>query len=166
MASRLLVWENSRHLATLPLVSPPNDVWETGAEIPYWWRVISQIWVVLLIGWIKFPKRHDQLEALPRSGQWHVISMEFLRSFLRRHLVGKPVLSSPNVGCVLRLRASVLSLSAPKLSSKTPLFQVKSHQNPNTHCTQTRRVLFFCRLCRAATLVPEAKQITRLFLQR
>ena len=26
------------------------------------------IWVVLVIGWIKFPTRHDQSEALPRSG--------------------------------------------------------------------------------------------------
>ena len=31
------------------------------------------------------------------------ISMEFLHSFLRRHLAGKPVVASPNVGCVLRL---------------------------------------------------------------
>ena len=28
----------------------------------------------------------NQSEGLPRSGQWHVISMEFLRSFLRGHL--------------------------------------------------------------------------------
>ena len=49
-SSTLLAWENSRHLATVPLVSPPNDVWETRAEIPYWWRVTTQIWVVLLIG--------------------------------------------------------------------------------------------------------------------
>ena len=60
----LLAWENSRHLATLPLVFTPNDVWETSAEVPYWWRVITQIWVVLLIGWIKFVTRHDQS---PRS---------------------------------------------------------------------------------------------------
>ena len=42
-----LARENSRHLATLPLVSPPNDVWETSAEIPYWWRVTTQIWLVV-----------------------------------------------------------------------------------------------------------------------
>ena len=30
--------------------------------------------------------------------------MEFLRSFLRRHLAGKPVVTSPNVGCFLRLQ--------------------------------------------------------------
>ena len=60
----LLAWENSRHLATLPLLFTPNDVWETRAEIPYWWRVTTQIWAVLLIGWIKFPTRQDQS---PRS---------------------------------------------------------------------------------------------------
>ena len=38
-------WENSRHFATRPLVFPPNDVWETNAEIPYWWPVTTQIWV-------------------------------------------------------------------------------------------------------------------------
>ena len=29
-----------------PTVSPQNDVWETSIEIPYWWRVTTQIWVV------------------------------------------------------------------------------------------------------------------------
>ena len=41
-----LAWENSQHLVTVPLVSPQNDVWETWAEIPYWWHVTTQIWVV------------------------------------------------------------------------------------------------------------------------
>ena len=52
-------------------VSPRNDFWETSAG-----RVTTQIWVVLLIAWTRFPTRHDQSEALPRS---------------------------PNVGCFLRL---------------------------------------------------------------
>ena len=63
-----LAWENSRHLATLPVVSPPNDVWETSAEIPYWWRVITQIWVVLLIGRAAWEIWFKQSDALPRSG--------------------------------------------------------------------------------------------------
>ena len=50
---RILAWENSRHLATLPLVSPPNDVWETNAEIPYWWRVTTQIWECV---WLVVPR--------------------------------------------------------------------------------------------------------------
>ena len=45
-----IAWESSRHFATPPLVSPRNDFWETSAEIPYRWRVITEIWVVLLIG--------------------------------------------------------------------------------------------------------------------
>ena len=52
----------------LPLFSPPNDVWERSTEIPCWWHITTQIWVVLLIGWIKFPMRLDQSKALPRLG--------------------------------------------------------------------------------------------------
>ena len=95
--------ENSRHLATLPLIFPPNDVWETSVEIPYWWRVTTQIWVVLLIGRVAWEIYFNKSEALPRSGWWRVISMEFLRSFLKRHLAEKPVVASPKVCCFLRL---------------------------------------------------------------
>ena len=63
-----IAWENSRHLTTLPLVSPRNDVWETSAEIPYWWRVTTQIWVVLLIGRAAWEIWFNQSEALSRSG--------------------------------------------------------------------------------------------------
>ena len=31
-----------------------NDVWVTSSDIPYWWRVTTQISVVLLIGWGQF----------------------------------------------------------------------------------------------------------------
>ena len=54
---------NSRHFATPRLIPPRNNVWETIARIPYWWRDTSQVWVVLLIGWSKFPSRHEQSEA-------------------------------------------------------------------------------------------------------
>ena len=63
-----VAWENSRHLAMLPLVSPPNDIWEPRAEIPYWWCVITQIWLVLLIGRAAWEIYFSQSEALPRSG--------------------------------------------------------------------------------------------------
>ena len=71
-------------------------------------------WNVLLIGWSKFSTSKNypdldsasdwmkqilnQSEALPRSGYWRVISMEFLCSFVRRHFAGKPVVASLNVG--------------------------------------------------------------------
>ena len=102
-AQSRLGWGNSRHLATPPLFPPPNDVWETNAEILFWWRVTPQIWVVLLIGCAAWEIWFKQSEALPRSGDWRVISTEFLCSFLRRHLAGKQVVASPNVGCFLRL---------------------------------------------------------------
>ena len=61
-------WEKSRHFATTSLVSPSNDVWGTSSEIPYWWRVTTQISVVLLIGWGKCLSWHDQSEHLPDLG--------------------------------------------------------------------------------------------------
>ena len=96
-----VAWENSRHLATLQLVSPPNDVWETSAEIPYWWRVTIKIWVMLLIGRATWEIWFNQSQAPPRSWEWRVVSLESLRSFIKRHLEGKPMEASPNVSCFL-----------------------------------------------------------------
>ena len=81
---------------------------EASPEIPYWWHVTTQIKVVFLIGWCKFPTWHDQSEALPSYGYWHVISMKFLHSFLRRHFAGKPLVTSRNVGCFLGLQPPVV----------------------------------------------------------
>ena len=43
----MLAWENSKHLVMLPLVSAPNDIWEMSAEIRYWRRITTQIWVMM-----------------------------------------------------------------------------------------------------------------------
>ena len=43
--------------------------------------------------------------------------MEFLRSFLRRHLAVRPVVESPNVGCFLRLVSKPLKIERYWLSS-------------------------------------------------
>ena len=61
------------------------------AEIPYWWDIATQIWVVLLIGCTAQVICVSQSEAWPRSGKWRIISMVFLRLFLRRHFTGKPL---------------------------------------------------------------------------
>ena len=91
----LVACENSRHLATPPTVSSRNDVWETSTEIPHWWRVSTQMWVVFLIGRAARKICLNQSEALPRSWYWrHVISMEFLRFFSRRPFAEKPVVAS------------------------------------------------------------------------
>ena len=44
------------------------DVWETSAEIPRWWRVTSQNWVVFLIGRAAQEICFNQSETQPRSG--------------------------------------------------------------------------------------------------
>ena len=72
--------------------------------------VITQIWVVILIGRAAREVFFSQSEALPRS----VISMEFLQSFLRRHFAGKPVVASRNVegSCMLfTWLASIISFT-------------------------------------------------------
>ena len=90
-----LAWENSQHFATgggrvvggcSPLVSLGSDIWETIAEIPFWWYITTQIWVVLLIGCAVWEFCFSQSEVRLRSVQWHVFSMEFLRSSFRHSL--------------------------------------------------------------------------------
>ena len=80
-------WENKPTITNPQLVSPQNKVWRP--EIPYWWRVTTQIWVRLLICWGKFPSRHDQSEALPRFVWWRVICMKFRRTFQEGKSPGK-----------------------------------------------------------------------------
>ena len=55
----------------------------------------TQILIVLQIGGSKFPTRHNQSEALTRSGKRNVISMEFWGLFLRlwRQFAEKPVMA-------------------------------------------------------------------------
>ena len=80
----------SQHFAT-PLVSPLNSVWETSAEIAYSDPCSASNWMKQIL---------KQSEALPRSGQWHVISMKFLRLFFRLYFPWETSSGAPrNVGC-------------------------------------------------------------------
>ena len=97
-----VAWENSWHLARSPLEPSQNDIWVMSAEILYWWYATLK---VLLIGWNEIPSHFNQTEALPRSGYWHVISMEFLRLLLRRRFARAQVVTSQDVSCFLRLHA-------------------------------------------------------------
>ena len=40
----VIVWENRWHFASPSRVSPRKDLWETSAEIPYYWRVTILEW--------------------------------------------------------------------------------------------------------------------------
>ena len=59
--------------------------------------LLRSAWEMFLIGRAAREICFNQSEALPRSWQKGVISMEFLRSFLRRHFAEKPVVASRNV---------------------------------------------------------------------
>ena len=90
--------ENSRHFATPQLVSTQNVVWETSAEIPYWWRVTTQSWVLSASDWLK---RHDQSITqicVVTRHQYGISALVSQTSFR-----GKPVVASQNVGCFLML---------------------------------------------------------------
>ena len=50
----------------------------------------------------------NRSETILRSGWKHVISMEFLHSFLRRNFAGKTVVASRNVGCFLTIPTGML----------------------------------------------------------
>ena len=61
---------------------PRNELRQRGNSILM--NVTTQIWVILLTGPTVWKICSKQSEARPRSGKWQVISVEFLRLFLRR----------------------------------------------------------------------------------
>ena len=63
-------------------------------------RSTTHIREVLLIGRAAWEIFFNQSEALLWSGQWHVISLEFLRLFLRRLFEVKPLVASRTVSQV------------------------------------------------------------------
>ena len=77
------------------LVSPRNDVWETSLVIPYRWRAIAQIFVVLLIGRASTNQKHYSDLGSDASSVWN-----FCARFHRPHFTGKLVMASWNVRLV------------------------------------------------------------------
>ena len=77
-------WGNSWHFVMLPLVLPRNDVWGMGAKIPYWWRdTITQIWVVLLIGWNFSSTNRKRIRSATQT--WAVTCRQYGISALISH---------------------------------------------------------------------------------
>ena len=95
-AEIFVAWENSQNLVTLPLLSLPNDVWEMSSRIPYWWRVTTQILVVLVI--IFWLNQISQI-CVVTCHQCGISAFISETSFCR-----KSVVVSPNVGCFLKLK--------------------------------------------------------------
>ena len=94
----IIASENRRLFTTPPLVSPRNDVWATSAEIPYWWRVTTQIWEVLLIGW-----RQNSPATRPIRSTTHWGDLVCDASLVWNFCSRCSVMAARNVGCFLRL---------------------------------------------------------------
>ena len=115
-------WKRILHVAIADIWRPlRNDVRETSAEIPYWWRVTTQIWLVLLIGWNKyFPRSTTNQKHYPDLGSDASSAWNFYARFS-----DVPVVASPNVGCFLTLKLPLLLYaiilhSAPSLVLQPP----------------------------------------------
>ena len=72
----------------LPLVSPWNYVRAMCAEIPYWWCVTTQIWVVLMIShatslWLTIRKTTQFLVVIPH--QYWISALISQTSFWRKN---------------------------------------------------------------------------------
>ena len=90
----------------------------------------------------------DWLKQIP---SWHVISMEFLYSFLWRHFAVKPLMASRNVSCFLRLwlqyneEQVCVVLACSRLSYRGGRRKRKMHAKSCRPCSsQFPPVLFSC----------------------
>jgi len=109
--TQIVAWENSRHFATPPLVSLRNDCTNSILITCHFPDVGSASDLLKICS--------NQSEALPRSGGWRVISMEFLPSSL-------------SGGCFLRLlklpqmRHGLVIISHVEVACKLPFHSVIS----------------------------------------
>ena len=73
---------------------PSDEALGTSAEIPYWWRVTIQIWVLILIGWSKFSTNQKPNQGLcsNTSSVWN----------FRARSSDKETSASQNISCSLR----------------------------------------------------------------
>ena len=107
--------------------------------------------------WLKqLPSRDDRPQVLLRPGEWKVISMEFLRSFLRRHIAGKLVTEW------WRREISTISQATifhPRI--KPVLQQISLLQVAGNYCTTLQQNLYI--MCFVPTqeseVTPPARQI-------
>ena len=79
-----------------PVTCSWKDIRETSAEIPHWWRVTTQIWVMLLTRVVNLPQ-----PIRSNTEIWVVTCHQYGISVLvfRCQFVGKSVVALQNFGC-------------------------------------------------------------------
>ena len=119
-----LARENSRHLATLSLVSPPNDILMTR----HYPALGSASDWSCCVGNLIQPIRRTTLIWVVMRHQYGISALVSLR----RHLAGKPLVASPIVGCFLRLVLGILrALKCSQHKNKHKKIQNASSQGKN-----------------------------------
>ena len=98
--AHLLAWANGQHFVMLPLVSSQNNIWRMTAEIPYWWRVTTQFWLVLLVGRAARVICFKQSEALLRSGSETTSVLNFCSCSVDLISEAKWVVALQNLNCL------------------------------------------------------------------
>ena len=106
-----------------PVTCSWNDIQETSAEIPHWWRVTTQIWVMLLTRVVNLPqpiRSTTEIWLIVTCHQYGISVFIF-----RCQFVGKPVVALHNFGCFP-------SLSEPTFTTYS--CTVHSTANGTTSC--------------------------------
>ena len=101
-----ILWCNHWFLCKMVSEKQAEKVHTNDASLPG--SLAAQIWVVLRVSW-----KFCLLQPIRSSTQIWVVTrhrMEFMRSFLRHHFTGKPVVVSQNVGWFLRLSINKLNV--------------------------------------------------------
>ena len=108
----MVVWVNSRHFATLPVVFPRNNVWEASAENSivmtrhYPDLGTASDWSYREGKLLQPIKSTTQIRAVTRH-QYGISALVSQTSFR-----GKPLVASQNVGCFLRLTLVILKIES------------------------------------------------------
>ena len=140
-------------MATLPLVSPPNELLRNERRN----SILMTRHYPNLGSASDWSCRVGNLiqQIISTTQIWVVTRIEFLRSFFRRHLAGKPVVASPNVGCFLGLVKSMtyrLDYYEPELlpGKDSCLFSVRNKTGPERAAETS--LLFFSSCLAVTTL--------------
>ena len=110
--------------ATPPQVSVRNDVWGTSVEIPYWWRVTYQIWVLLLIVKADFPRGTTNQKHYPDP----LSSTEASAGYPYKNSNKRKKKESTRGTIVLRAPPHNYNTMRPLRRRKIPIWVVKRHQ--------------------------------------
>ena len=111
------------------------------AEIPYWWRITTKIWVVLLIGRAAWEICFNQSKARPRSGSdtWNSGGIAKYRLFPQ----ARKKVSYLLLNCAFPIKPFTAKFSQKQISTKFRNFISWNFVKQIAPCVSTGRELSF-----------------------